>query len=37
MEFVAIAVIMIFVLIYTNRIDAKRFLGDVEPYFKMLM
>ena len=37
MEFVAIAVIMIFVLIYTNRIDAKKFLGDVEPYFKMLM
>lgn len=37
MEFLAIAVIMIFVLIYTNRIDAKRFLGDVEPYFKMLM
>ena len=37
MEFVAIAVIMIFVLIYTNRIDAKKFLGDVEPYFNMLM
>ena len=28
---------MIFVLIYTNRIDAKKFIGDVEPYFKMLM
>lgn len=37
MEFVAIAGIMIFVLIYTNRIDAKKFIGDVEPYFKMLM
>ncbi|MBE6159630.1 MAG: hypothetical protein E7157_01125 [Lactobacillales bacterium] len=37
MEFLAIAGIMIFVLIYTNRIDAKKFIGDVEPYFKMLM
>ena len=37
MEFLAIAVIIIFVLIYTNRIDAKKFIGDVEPYFKILM
>ena len=37
MEFLVIAAIMIFVLIYTNRIDAKKFIGDVEPYFKMLM
>lgn len=37
MEFLAIAGIMIFVLIYTNRIDAKKFIGDIEPYFKMLM
>lgn len=37
MEFLAIAGILIFVLVYTNRIDAKKFIGDVEPYFKMLM
>lgn len=37
MEFLFIAIIILFVLIYTNRIDAKKFIGDVEPYFKMLM
>ena len=37
MEFLVIAAIIIFVLMYTNRIDAKKFIGDVEPYFKMLM
>ena len=36
-EFFLVAVILIFILIYSNRIDAKRFIGDVEPYFKMLM
>ena len=36
-EFLLIAVILIFVLVYSNRIDAKRFLKDVDPYFKMLM
>ena len=36
-EFFLVAVILIFVLIYSNRIDAKKFIGDVEPYFKMLM
>lgn len=37
MEFIAIAIIMVFILIYTNRIDTKKFIGDVEPYFKILM
>ena len=37
MEFLLIALILIFVLIYTKRIDSKKFFTDVEPYFKMLM
>ena len=36
-EFLLVAIILIFILIYSNRIDAKKFIGDVEPYFKMLM
>lgn len=37
MEFLIVALILIFVLIYTKRIDSKKFIGDIEPYFKMLM
>lgn len=36
-EFLIIAIIIILVLIYTKRIDSKKFIGDIEPYFKMLM
>ena len=35
--FFLIAVIFIFILLYSRHIDAKKFLSDVEPYFKMLM
>ena len=35
--FVLIAAIFIFVLLYSKHIDAKKFIGDIEPYFKMLM
>lgn len=37
MEFIFIAIIMIFVLEYTRRIDTKKFIGDAEPYFRFLM
>ena len=37
MEFLIIAVIIIFIFVYTKRIDTKKFIGDVEPYFKFLM
>lgn len=37
MEFILIAVIILFVFQYTKRIDSKKFIGDVEPYFKFLM
>ena len=37
MEFLIIAIVLLFMLFYTKRIDAKKFVGDIEPYFKMLM
>lgn len=37
MEFLLIAVIVLFVLEYTKRIDSKKFISDVEPYFSFLM
>ena len=35
--FLIIGGILLFILFYSKRIDAKRFVGDMEPYFKMLM
>ena len=35
--FILIAAIFIFILLYSKHIDGKKFIGDVEPYFKMLM
>ena len=37
MEFLLIIIILVFVLIYTKRVDSKKFFYDIEPYFKMLM
>ena len=37
MEFLLIAVIVLFVLEYTKRIYSKKFISDVEPYFSFLM
>lgn len=37
MEFLIIAVILLFVLEYTKRIDTRKFIGDTEPYFRSLM
>ena len=37
MEFILIAVIILFILEYTKRIDTKRFVGETEPYFRFLM
>ena len=37
MEFLIVGVIILFILFYSKRIDAKKFVGDIEPYFKMLM
>jgi hypothetical protein len=37
MEFLIIAVIFLFVLEYTKRIDTRKFIGDTEPYFRSLM
>lgn len=37
MEFLLIGIIIVFVMVYTNHIDSKKFLKDVDPYFKMLM
>lgn len=37
MEFLLIAVIVLFVLEYTKRIDSKKFISDVQPYFSFLM
>ena len=37
MLFIFIAIIIIFILEYNKRIDTKRFIQDVEPYFKFLM
>lgn len=37
MEFILIAIIILFVLEYTKRIDTKKFVGETEPYFRFLM
>lgn len=37
MEFLLIAVILLFVLEYTKRIDSKKFISDIQPYFSFLM
>lgn len=37
MEILLIGIILLFVLLYNNHIDSKKFMRDVEPYFKMLM
>lgn len=37
MEYILIPLILVFMLIYTNKIDSKKFLSDVDPYFKMIM
>lgn len=37
MEFILIALIILFVLEYTKRIDTKKFITEVEPYFRFLM
>ncbi len=37
MEFIIIALIILFVLEYTNKINTKKFFEDSEPYFRFLM
>lgn len=37
MEFILIAIIIIFVLSYNHHIDMHKFIGDTEPYFRILM
>lgn len=37
MEFILIAIIILFVLEYTKKIDTKKFVGETEPYFRFLM
>jgi len=37
MEFILIAIIIIYILEYTKRIDTKKFFNETEPYFKFLM
>ena len=37
MEFILIAIIILFVLEYTKKIDTKIFIGETEPYFRFLM
>ncbi len=37
MEFIIIALILLFVLEYNRKIDTKKFLTDAEPYFRFLM
>lgn len=37
MEFLLIAVIVLFVFEYTKLIDSKKFITDIEPYFSFLM
>ena len=37
MEFLIVAIIIIGIMEYTRRIDTKKFVGDVEPYFRFLM
>lgn len=36
-EFILIAVILVFVLQYNNKVDLQRFVVDSEPYFRILM
>ena len=37
MEFIIIAVIVVFVLHYNRVVDTRRFIVDTEPYFRALM
>jgi hypothetical protein len=37
MEFVFIAIILLFILEYNKKIDTRKFIGDIEPYFRFLM
>lgn len=37
MEFLFIALILLFILEYTKRIDSKKFIEETEPYFQFLM
>lgn len=37
MEFILIALIILFVLEYTKKIDTRKFLMETEPYFRFLM
>ncbi len=37
MEFIFIAIILIFVLEYNKKVDTRKFIGDTEPYFRFLM
>ena len=37
MEFIAVAVILIFVLLYNKVLDTKSFLNDVSPWVEKLM
>ena len=36
-EFILVAIIVIFVFVYTKTIDSKKFVSDIEPYFSMMM
>ena len=37
MEFLLIAAVVLFVLQYTHKIDSKKFVDDIQPYFSFLM
>ncbi len=37
MEFIFIAIILLFILEYNKKIDTKKFIGETEPYFRFLM
>lgn len=37
MEFIIIAIILVFILEYTRRIDTNKFITEVEPYFRFMM
>lgn len=37
MEFIFIAIIILFVLEYNKKVDTRKFIGDAEPYFRFLM
>ena len=36
-EFVVVTAIIIFVFVYTQRVDAKKFANDIQPYFSMFI